>query len=103
MPSPYTLEHTWTIEPSVEYYTVLVDQLEYISYMSNYHEECKDRLQKKLLRLPKKKFESDEYNTLLDMVQHHYKAFLDLNDDFMFFRTRRQEVEKVLVEKGELE
>jgi hypothetical protein len=103
MTSAYTLDLNETYEPTVEYYTVLEEQLEYISYMSNLYRDEFDRLQRRWGRIAKKRRHLPPAIALVAEQMHYLKEFTALSEDYKVLSPRKKEVEKILLEQGLLE
>ena len=103
MTSSYTLDLNETYEPTVEYYIVLEEQLEYISYMSNLYRDYYDRLQKRWRRMAKCKRHLPPAIALVEEQMHYLKEFTALHEDYEVLSPRKKEVEQILLEQGLLE
>jgi hypothetical protein len=104
MTSAYTIDHVQTLPATIENWTLLEDQLEYISYMSNWHRDEEEKIRVKLRRFTSDKGrESDRYKMLMDCQFHHMMECTRLTQDFQKFSPKRKEIEKVLEEQGLIE
>jgi hypothetical protein len=103
MTSAYTLDLNETYEPTLAYYAVLQDQLEYISYMSKLYRDEWSRQERRWRRIAKKRRHLPPAIALVEQQLHYIKECRCLEDDFEVLNPRKKEVEKILLEQGLLE
>ena len=103
MRSAYTIDHVQSLAPTIDNYMLLEEQLEYISYMSNWHRDEEDKIRRKQSRIPEKHWGSERYSVLVHSARHHINEYSDLSADYKVFSAKHKEIEKILEEQGLIE